>query len=69
MIFPNTGLPSKGDLTTNKPVKILLSPCFLENIDFLLPQTAQLDESNVLHFFIFSTFGLLHSTFFLHIKQ
>ena len=51
------------------PAKLLnnqLASCSLINLDFLLPQTAQFDESIILPFFIFLTFGFLLSVFFLH---
>ena len=61
------------DLAPNKIVKKQVASCFLINLNFLLPQTTQLDESIILPFFIFSVFDFLLSVFFffffLHFKQ
>ena len=46
-----------------------LASCSLINLEFLLPQISQFDESIILLLFIFSTFDSLLSVSFLHFKQ
>ena len=70
IIIPNIGIPSKGDLTHNKPVKKPLASCSLINLDVLLPQTTQDDESIILPFFIVTCFVFLRFYVpFVHFKQ
>ena len=49
------------------PLNLLNNPlafCSLINLEFLLPQTSEFDESIILPFLIFSTFGFLFPVFF-----
>ena len=51
-MLPSKGILLKGELgPNNKP----LASCFSINLDYLLPQTTQLDESIILLFLVFTT--------------
>ena len=61
-MFPNIEIPSKDYLNPNKAVNFKpLTSCSLINLDFLLPQTLEFDESIIFLFFIFLTIDFLLS--------
>ena len=68
-MFPTIGISLKRDLICNKSVKKPLVFYSLINLDFLIRHTVQFDESIILPFFIFLTFGFILAIFFLHFKQ
>ena len=60
-ILPSHRILLKGELDpNNKP----LASCFLRNLDFLLPQTAQFNEIIILSFFCFYSFCVLTFSIF-----
>ena len=67
--YPIIGILFTNSIFIPKLLNNTLASCSLINFDFLQPQTAQFDESIVLPFFVFTTFGFLISVFFLHFKQ
>ena len=46
-----------------------LASCSLINFYFLLSHTAYFDQSIILSFLVFTTFGFLLPVFFLHFRQ
>ena len=67
--YPIIGILFINGIFIPKLLNNTLASCSLINFDLLQPETAQFDESIVLPFFVFTTFGFLISVFFLHFKQ